>query len=262
MEIVLLSGLPRTGSTLLQNLLVQNTKIQADGNSALCQIMWDAKISCEHNAAQQLIGVGKDVSFKANFLKNIPSIYYPDSTGKIVFDKCRTWVNGTNISMARQYISEDIKSIIMVRPIEEIIASFARVASQNNRPPAYELLLNKDSDFLREVHATSTAVNSGDPNFFFVSYEDLVTDTERTLSGIYRHIGLDRFIHNTQKIVQTVFENDEANDIVGMHTIRPKISYKINKIVLPDWVKAACENITDTFFGNTLLGKVNGNKTR
>ncbi len=68
MEIVLLSGLPRTGSTLLQNILVQNTKIHAEGNSGLCQIMWDSKISCEQNAVQQLIGAGKDVSFKVDSL--------------------------------------------------------------------------------------------------------------------------------------------------------------------------------------------------
>lgn len=263
MEIVLLSGLPRTGSTLLQNILVQNTKIHAEGNSGLCQVMWDSKISCEQNAAQQLIGVGKDVSFKVDFLKKIPSIYYPDSAGKIVFDKCRRWVNTENICMARKYIAKDVKAIVMVRPIEEIVASFARVSALNNRPPNYEsLLLDGSSEFLRDIHATYTASNSKNPNFLFISYGDLVTDTEKTLSRIYKHIGADRFIHNTQHCVQTVFEDDKRNNMVGMHTIRPKIAYETNKVVLPDWVKDVCINITDKFFGHNLLGEVNGNKTR
>lgn len=263
MEIVLLSGLPRTGSTLLQNILVQNTKIHAEGNSGLCQIMWDSKISCEQNAVQQLIGAGKDVSFKVDFLKKIPSIYYPDSAGKIVFDKCRRWVNTENICMARKYIAKDVKAIVMVRPIEEIVASFARVSAKNNLPPenadaafGYEsLLLNKNSNFLGDIHATYTALNSKNSNFLFISYRDLVTDTEKTLSRIYKHIGANRFIHNTQHCVQTVFEDDKRNNMAGMHTIRPKIARKKNKVVLPDWVKDVCTSITETYFDHDLLGK-------
>tara|TARA_R110000803_G_scaffold193654_1_gene256599 strand:+ start:78 stop:788 length:711 start_codon:yes stop_codon:yes gene_type:complete len=236
--------------------------MRADGYSALCQVMWDAKISCEDNAARYLIGVGKDISFKNALLKNIPSIYYPDYADKIVFDKCRTWVNEPNIAMARQHISNNVKAVVMVRPMEEIMASFVRVASQNNRPPPYELLLDKDSGFLDVVRSTSSALKSQDPNFLFVSYDDLVADTNRTLDKIYKHIGVNRFIHNTQKIEQTVFEDDVRNNTIGMHTIRPKIAKKRNKIVLPDWAKAACEDITNTFFEPRLLESQNGNKTR
>ncbi len=36
-----ISGLPRTGSTLLSSILYQNPLIHTEGNSALCQLMWD-----------------------------------------------------------------------------------------------------------------------------------------------------------------------------------------------------------------------------
>ena len=253
MEIVLLAGLPRTGSTLLQNLLVQNPKMRADGYSALCQVMWDTKISCEQNAAQQLIGVGKDVSFPNALLKNIPNIYYPDYADKIVFDKCRTWVAEPNLAMARQHISDNVKAVIMLRPMEEVIASIARMAEELNRPLLFENYLSIGTGFLDIIRATSSALKSGDPNFLFVSYDDLVADTANTLGRIYRHIGADRFIHNTQRIEQTVFEDDVRNDLVGMHTIRPKIAKRINDVVLPDWVKAACEEIQHSFFEPRLL---------
>ena len=45
----MLSGLPRTGSTLLSAILYQNPKIHAEGNSGLCQLMWDLEVSCKHN---------------------------------------------------------------------------------------------------------------------------------------------------------------------------------------------------------------------
>ena len=210
--------------------------------------MWDAKISCEHNAAQQLIGVGKDVTFKNALLKTMPSIYYPDIKGKIILDKTRTWVNEANICMARSYISEDVKTIVMVRPIEEIVASFLKVSNQNNFGFSYEVLLAEGGDFSREVCATHCAAKSKDPSFLFVSYDDVVSRTEETLSRIYKHIGKEPFAHNVHQVTQTVFEDDERNNMVGMHDIRPEIAKQVNEVVLPDWVKAACKNMTHSIF--------------
>jgi len=54
-----ISGLPRTGSTLLSSILYQNPLIHAEGNSALCQLMWDNYISCLCNSKEQLIANNK-----------------------------------------------------------------------------------------------------------------------------------------------------------------------------------------------------------
>mgnify|MGYP003642333590 CR=1 FL=1 len=244
---VLLAGLPRTGSTLLQNLLAQNPDVHSEGNSALCQVMWDAKVSCEHNAAEPLIGAGKDISFKQDLLRAIPSIYYSDATGKIVLDKSRTWVQGDNLLMAREYLDVEIKSIVMVRPLDEIVASFARVANESNSSFSYEALM-ADREFIREVHVTFCAAKSKDPSLVFVSYDELVSDPRNTLARIYNHIGAEPFVHNVRKVEQTVFEDDERNNMVGMHDIRPEIAKQANEVVLPDWVKAACEDMTHAIF--------------
>ena len=223
--------------------------------------MWDAKISCEHNAAQQLIGVGKDVTFKNALLKSMPSIYYPDIKGKIILDKTRTWVHETNICMARDYISKDVKTIVMVRPAEEIAASFAKVSAKNNFDFSYEALLSEGGDFSREVHATYFAAKSQDPSFLFVSYDDVVSRTDETLARIYSHIGKEPYAHNVHQVKQTVFEDDERNNLVGLHDIRPEIAKQANEVVLPDWVKAACENMTRAIFseidgiGRSKIGK-------
>jgi hypothetical protein len=257
MKLVLLAGLPRTGSTLLQNILIQNPEIETEGNSALCQVMGDAIISCEQNASPQLIGVGKDISFKKSLLQNIPNIYYPDFKNKVVIDKSRLWASEPNISMAREYISKDVKAIVMYRPIEEIVASFAKLYPEDRREFVYASLLNDTSDFFRELYSTYEAKNSNDPNFLFVSYDDITLNTEKTLSDIYKHIGLNRFIHNTRVINQTVFEDDERNNVApGMHIIRPKIEKQINPVILPDWVKELCRNITNGFSECGLLEKI------
>ena len=247
-KITLLAGLPRTGSTLLQNLLAQNPDVYSEGNSALCQVMWDAKVSCECHAAEQLKGVGKDITFTDALLRGIPSTYYSDVESNIILDKCRNWVNEPNIAMARDYISPDVRSIVMVRPLDEIVASFARVAAENNSVFSYEALLGQGCDLDRAVQATHYAAKSQDPSFLFVSYDDLVSRTKETLTRIYSHIGKEPFAHNVHQVEQTVFEDDERNNMVGMHDIRPEISKQVNEVVLPDWVKEACENMTRAIF--------------
>ena len=247
-RIVLLAGLRRTGSTLLQNLLAQNPEVYTEGNSALCQVMWDTKLSCEQNAIEQLISVRKDISFKNDLLKIIPNVYYPDVKGKTIFDKCRPWVNETNIDMARKFIDKDIKSIVMVRPLDEVAASYARVMFENNRELSYETLFDEHGKFMHEFNATYYAAKTKDPSFLFVSYDDLVNKPQKTLSRIYSHVGMQEFIHNTHKIKQVVFEDDERNNMRGMHKIRPKVSKQENKFILPDWVRSACQDMTKALF--------------
>lgn len=252
-QFVLLAGLPRTGSTLLQNILAQNPAFHLEGNSGLCQVMWDAKISCECHAAQQLTGVGKDVSFKSDLLRGIPKTYYASSRGDVIFDKCRRWVNKENIAVARQYIDKKVKSIVMVRPIEEIVASFMRVSDQNNLGLTFDGLLSPKGDLAADFDATMYALQSKNPSYLFVSYDDLVGKTESVLRRIYSHIEQPLFAHDTHKVKQVVFEDDERNSMVGMHDIRPQVAKKSNEVVLPDWAMAICQDMT-----SAMLSEING----
>lgn len=252
-QFVLLAGLPRTGSTLLQNILAQNPAFHLEGNSGLCQVMWDAKISCEHHAAQQLTGVGKNVSFKEDLLRGIPKTYYANSHREVVFDKCRRWVNEENIAVARQYIDEKVKSIVMVRPLEEIVASFKRVSDENNLGFILEDLLSPSGVLLTDFNVTMCALQSKDPSYLFVSYDDLVGKTESVLRRIYSHIEQPLFAHDTHKVKQVVFEDDERNGMAGMHDIRPQVAKKSNEVVLPDWAMAVCQDMT-----SAMLSEING----
>jgi sulfotransferase len=248
-KIVLLAGLPRTGSTLLSNILAQNSNMHVESNSALCQVMWDAKISCEEHANEQLMGAGKHISFRKNLMESIPQIYYPNAENKVVLDKCRPWVNQFNINMARTYIDQNIRSIVMVRPMEEVVASYARIYFKNNGETPYEKLLTHGNHLLMaSFAATLEAAKAKDPSFLFVSYDDLVKNTQAVLNKIYSHIQEDPFVHNTQQVDQVVFEDDASNNMHGMHKIRRKVQRQLNPVVLPDWVLTKCKGLTETLY--------------
>ena len=73
-QFVGLSGLPRTGSTLLSAILSQNPEIHAEGNSAVCQLMWDMQQSVVNS--EQLKANNKDLLDA--LVKTIPHTYYAD----------------------------------------------------------------------------------------------------------------------------------------------------------------------------------------
>jgi sulfotransferase len=250
-QIVLLAGLPRTGSTLLTNILVQNPNFHVEGNSGLCQIMWDAKVSCEVSALEQLVASGRKDKIQSDVIGNIVSSYYNEVKGKTIIDKCRPWVSQPNIEMARSYISHDVKAIVMLRPVDEIVASYARVHfAKGGNEGIYDWLLADDNHVLmNSYHSVMYAIESGAKNHFFLTYDELTSQTQKFTRRLYDFIGQDYFVHNIRKIEQVITENDEDNNMVGMHTIRPKLCQVKNKVQLPSRIKEKCDILTDALFG-------------
>ena len=107
-QFVCLSGLPRSGSTLLSAILSQNPLIHAEGNSAVCQLMWDIQKTCCTTASEQLKA---NMRFQTVFdlISSVPRIYYKNITEKIVVDKCRSWTIEANYNLLSQFIDKNIK---------------------------------------------------------------------------------------------------------------------------------------------------------
>ena len=247
---VLLAGLPRTGSTLLANILAQNKNFHLEGNSGLCQLMWDMTQSCDNNCHEQLTANAKLDAVKINIATSLPNLYYKEVNDKVIFDKCRPWVIPTNMSMAKEYISHDIKAIVLVRPIDEIIKSFAKLHFKGGGDASiYSDLLDDNSEVLmRSFSATYQAAQAKEVNCLFVSYDKIVSEPISVINKIYEFINEDKFIHNTTRITQTVKEDDFSYGVKNMHKIRNKIFKIENDSVLPEWVQEKSDAMTSALF--------------
>ena len=80
-KFVLLAGLLRTASTVLANTLAQNSRFHIEGNSGLCQLMWDSQWSCNHHCDEQLKANNKLDSVKEKLVGGLPDIYYAGVSG-------------------------------------------------------------------------------------------------------------------------------------------------------------------------------------
>jgi hypothetical protein len=143
-----LVGLPRSGNTLLSSILNQNPLIHAEGNSAVCQLMWDMEVSC-NTSGQEQIKANKREKTIFDLVSSIPKIYYKDVDRPIIVDKCRTWNNPANVDIVNRYIDCDPKFIVLIRPVNEIVISFLDLCNKNNIEITSEYFINKDSEILK-----------------------------------------------------------------------------------------------------------------
>ena len=218
-EIFFLSGLPRTGSTLLTSILSQNPSIHTEGNSALCQLMWDTQVSCEQT--EQMLN---KPDLKNKLMSKLPDIFYEDANGFII-DKCRSWTMPANLDLIHKYITKTPKIIVMTRPIIEIVESFVSLRKINNWINPEQGLLDEGSDpIMRSLAGINYAKEINNGQFLFVEYQDLLDNTEATLNRIYDFCGWKHFKHNLKDIKNLTPEADGAISLIGLHDIRPDIS--------------------------------------
>ena len=228
-QFICLSGLPRTGSTLLSALLSQNPAIHSEGNSAVCQLMWEMCQSIT-NCKEQLQANNKEHLVQP-FIANIPHFYYKNISETIVVDKCRSWTHESNLQLARVCIDPNIKVIVLERPIIEIVESFARLYQANGyngqelQDKLNKLLEPKSEPLMRSIQGIQSAKKNNDSKtFLFIRYNDFVTNPAKTIDRIYEFCGWKRFSHDFNNVICKYPENDNAYELKGQHEIRSKIS--------------------------------------
>src|SRR3989344_3597345 len=85
-----ISGLPRSGSTLLCNILAQNPRLHTTATSGIMDIMfmvrnnWDTLVEFRAHP---------DEEAKERVLKGILESYYATADKPVIFDKSRGWVS-------------------------------------------------------------------------------------------------------------------------------------------------------------------------
>lgn len=250
-QFVCLSGLPRAGSTLLSAILSQNPLIHAEGNSAVCQIMWDTHVSCLTKAVEQLKANNRENTV-FDLVSQIPHIYYKNIPEKIVVDKCRSWTVEPNFNMLKHYIDKNIKIIILERKIIDVVKSFAKLYRKNgihDETKENNLVLPNSEPVMRSLNGIQWAKNNNQINsFLFINYDDLINNTKETVDKIYEFCGWEKFKHDFNNIFPKYPENDEVYQLPGQHSIRPTIKADKSFVKLNETLEKKCNIIDNIYF--------------
>jgi sulfotransferase len=242
---IALSGLPRTGSTLLSSILSQNPKIHAEGNSAVCQLMWDMQCSIYKTCSEQLIASNR-LNTGIELIKNIPHIYYKDVKALNVIDKCRSWTLPDNMAMLNKYFEHKPKVLVLERPLIEIVKSFVALRQVNNYQgdPEKGLLDTWSEPIMRSYEGVKWAKANNNGEFLFIQYDDLLHNTKGVIENIYKFCELEYFEHYFNNIVNKHPENDKVYGMIGQHDIRPIINKRDLDVKLSKEIIAKCKSLS------------------
>ena len=227
-EFFFLSGLPRTGSTVLGAILTQNPAIYSGPKSPVCQLMWDLEQSCRGKARDQLIASFRE-DFQREFVGQVIHQFYRPVPHPVIVDKSKSWTQPENLRLIKEYIRPDPKIIVMTRPLEDIFDSFVNIYAKSGRVLDRNEMLIPGSEpvmFANEGVEWARAHNDGE--FLFIDYDVFMAEPAATLARIYEFCGWEPFNHNFENIVCLYPENDEEYGVDGLHEVRSVLGHRLN----------------------------------
>jgi sulfotransferase len=268
-----LSGLPRSGNTLLSAILNQNPDIYSSPISPVSESMWNYKSSCYTEA----INRNKENKLRSEtFLYSFIDNFYKDIEKPTIIDREKMWGTPGNLELIKEYITPNPKIIFTVRNVLDIIASFVKMDADYIKKDIYnseyffanyrsekdavvEHLMAVNGDIDKALLSLASAFlpeNKG--MFHIVEYNDLVLKPEETMSGIYKFLELPEYQHNFNKIEKVEVDSDEAIGLPkSLHEIRNSLSQSTTNLdILSDYIKHKYSNME--FWRKDSLMKVKG----
>lgn len=233
-QIYFLSGMQRSGSTLLACLLNQHPKIHTTATSPLLDVFFAAGLKMQECLDQFTFDYE---STNKRVLSSILESFHADIKKPIVVDKHRGWmdvIHEIEISYKKP------KIICTNRSVPEIITSFIKLIEKNKtlnnlvdkkiRSSGASISINNRSDFLFNVYinhvriSITEALEKHRNCIHIVEYNDIINSPQETMNKIYEFLEVESFNHNFNQIENTCKEEKDANwGIENLHIIRNKL---------------------------------------
>lgn len=246
-RVIFLSGLPRSGSTLLCAILSQNKNIHLEANSPVGQLMYGAYDACRTLASEALLRSGRS-DFLTDWLPEIPALYYRQVSEPIILDRHRQWTREP-LSDYMKHLNARPRCLVLLRPITEIMKSFVRLRQRDNDVlPEYNLLVENLDPTLAAIEGVAESIKSGSDYFLFGTYQQLMQDPKAFVEQAYDFWSLDRFEHTFTGIQNDLNQNDEALNTPELHEVRPEIARRDYDIRLSNKLAARASHLDEALW--------------
>jgi sulfotransferase len=240
----LISGLPRSGSTLLCALLRQNPRLTSAMTSPVAMLM---------GALMPKLSGGSEFAVfftderRRTILRAVLDAYYAEvPNGHTIFDTNRTW---TARAALLGELYPDARIICCVREVGWIIDSIERMLRKNplqlsrifNFQPGgtvysrVEALMNSDNGLIGLSWASLREAwfSEGAKRLIVINYDNLVRQPEGVMRRLYEELGLEPFRHDFDHVTYDEPDYDAHLGMPGMHKVREKVEYHERKSSIP-----------------------------
>ena len=252
-----ISGLPRSGSTLLAALLRQNPRIQAGMTSPVGSLT--AALLREMSQGNES-AVFIDDAQRAAVLRAVFAAYYAGGR-PLVFDTNRMWCARLPLLAT---LFPRAKVVCCVRHVPWVLDSIERLIRGN--PLQLSRIFNFDPG--GTVYSRVEGLGSGAglvgyawnalreaawggqaDRLLFVTYESLTAAPQRVLDAVYEFIGEPSFTHDPANLrFDDATEFDARLGTPGLHRVGPVVQAPVRRSILPPDLFARYE--PDSFWRN------------
>lgn len=219
-------GLPRSGSTVLMNILQQNPNIFTTGTCALTDIISNhILIKSRYRESFQAMSIEQADRAMYGLVHGASRGWFEALTDRpTVISKNRNWSSIFHLYPESRYI-------VMVRDLRDIVESFERISSKTRALHAYgdaNVLLpamhihEKYRHYFTEANSLSVSLTTEIPRLMeqfrqdrsrvmFIRYEDFTREPVYILRKLYRFLDLPWYDHDLNDIPQSaMYEHDHA----------------------------------------------------
>lgn len=238
-----ISGLPRSGSTLLAGILRQNPRFHAAMSSPVAAMT---------NTLLEQMGAGSefysffDEDKRKTICRSIFDAYYQDKSDKeVIFDTNRIWS-----ARLHQLVEmfDNFKVICCVRNPAWIMDSFERIYRKN--PFDYSRMYSAASR-MTVYSRCESQINAGgtvggawtalkeayygeySDRLLLVDYELLTQHPARTIELLYRFLGEPAHEHDFNNVEYQEEAFDSSLGVKDLHTVKRKVEFTPRRSILP-----------------------------
>jgi hypothetical protein len=185
-----------------------------------------------------------------HIVRSIPDLYYMDVNKPFILDKCRTWTLPGNVTLIKKFITNNPKIIVLVRPTEEIVSSFAHLRMKNgwDENKIHENIFDETDPTMDALKGVVSAKHNNRGEFLFVQYDEIVFDTKKTLNRIYDFCEWPKYEHQLENINRPFIQNDEVYNLNGLHDVRRTVEKQKYHIDLPKDIMKKCRYLNSLIF--------------
>lgn len=236
-QIVYLAGLPRSGSTLLSNVLAMHPNVHSTPSSPLCAIVQNMRRqwSDDHFLLSQL---DSDFEVVHNRLQRSTRAFMQawsdETTRPIVVDKNRAWIFA--VEWLRE-LDPDFKVIVTLRDLKDVYTSIEKQHRktlfiefpdhmEHNSVDGRANALFADGGLLGSV--LKGIQNLGDVHdierhIYYWRYEDFLIAPQQTTKSLFQFMGVDQLELDFNNIPQYTNESDSYHRMKYRHKIRTSV---------------------------------------
>lgn len=254
-QVHLISGLPRSGSTLLAALLRQNPQFHGAMTSPVGNLM---NRMLESTSEEQEGSVFITPEQKRQLLLGVFDTYYQEqiTQEQVIFDSNRLWCS--KLPLVAE-LFPNAKIICCVRNIAWIMDSIERLVRKNVFDVSKMFGPGEGSTVYSRTEALSKgnrmvgfAYNALKEAFYseqadrllLVDYDLLTRDPEQVMSLIYRFLEEPYYQHDYNNVEYAEPEFDRRLGTPGLHTVKRKVEYTPRQTVLPPELFQRFSNLT------------------